>query len=280
MFKRVQSVLESILEQFKSGTIPQAIHYSMFPIPNIPSSHWSLLNRLIMFYHQTNDARGYRQWQQVKRQVLKGKTSFDIIVPILKKELDQDQHELKIVLKGFCCGAVFRVEDTAGEPLDYQALVLPKFPLIKRAKDLGIKVKAIPGNHSNYGYFNFKKNVIAMATSEESVFFHELCHAADYKLNGKLKAGQDPLQEITAELAAHALCRLIGKDGEKHLGNTYRYIEAYAKQLGVSPYQAVLKVLTEVDNILRYLLLPKDKLNKSANKLEVENKISLEIKQI
>lgn len=254
----MQSVLANILEQFKQGTIPQAIQYSMFPIPNIPSSHWSLLNKLIMYYHQTSDARGYRQWQQVNRYVLKGKTSFDIIVPFFKKEPIADGQEEMPILKGFCCGAVFRLEDTAGEPLDYLDLVLPNFPLLDRAKDLGIEVKAMPGNLNHYGYFDPKKSLIVVATEEESTFFHELCHVADYKLKGQLKAGQDPLQEITAELAAHALARLIGKDGDKHIGNTYRYIEHYAKELAISPYQAVLRVLNDVDVILRYLLLPQE----------------------
>ncbi len=258
MIPRVKNVLDSLLEQFKSGNIPEAIKYSMFPIPDIPSSNWSLLNKLIMFFHQTEDARGYKQWQKVKRQVIKGKTSFDIIVPVFKKETVADNEEETTVLKGFCCGCVFRLEDTEGEPLDYQRLELPQFPLIEKAKALGVSVHSIPGNYSHYGYYDPRKSLIALATPEESTFFHELCHVADYKLKGELKAGQDPLQEITAELAAHALARLIGKDGDKYLGNTYRYIEHYAKELAISPYQAVLRVLNDVDVILRYLLLPLD----------------------
>lgn len=255
MLPRVKNVLDSLLEQFKSGSIPEAIKYSMFPIPNIPSSYWSLLNRLIMFYHRTEDARGYKQWQKVNRQVIKGKTSFDIIVPIFKKEAETDNEEAKIVLQGFCCGCVFRVEDTEGEALDYQKLELPQFPLIDKAKALGVSVHSIPGNSSHYGYYDPKKSLIALATPEESAFFHELCHLVDHKLKGTIKNEQDPIQEITAELAAQALCRLVGKDGDKHSGNTYRYIEYYAKELKLNPYNAVLRVLTEVEAILHYLLV-------------------------
>ena len=43
--------------------------------------------------------------------------------------------------------AVFRVEDTDGEPLDYQKMELPEFPLIEKAKEWGIFVKAVPGNY-------------------------------------------------------------------------------------------------------------------------------------
>jgi len=255
MIPRIKSVLDSLLEEFKSGTIPEAIQYAMFPIPDIPSAKWSLLNKLIMFYHQTEDARGFKQWQQVNRHVLKGKSSFDIVVPIFKKELDDESQEDKVFLKGFCCGCVFKVEDTEGEPLDYQRLELPQFPLIEKAKVLGVSVSAIGGNDSYFGYYDPKKSLIALATPEEKTFFHELCHCADHRLKGEIKSTQDPIQEITAELAAQALCRIVGKDGDKYFGNSYQYIERYAKELEITPVKAVLRVLTDVDRILHYLLI-------------------------
>jgi len=51
-----------------------------------------------------------------------------------------------MTLKGFTCRPVFRLEDTDGEVLDYEKLELPDFPLIERAEEWGISVKAIPGN--------------------------------------------------------------------------------------------------------------------------------------
>ena len=35
---RVKTVLDSILERFQTGDIPEAIAYSMFPFPDVPSS--------------------------------------------------------------------------------------------------------------------------------------------------------------------------------------------------------------------------------------------------
>ena len=255
MLPRVKEVLNLLLEEFKNGTIPEAVQYMMFPIPDIPSAHWSLLNKLMMFFHDTEDARGYKQWQEVNRHVIKGKKSFDILVPVFKKELDEETKDETTVLKGFCCGCVFRMEDTEGEQLDYQKLKLPQFPLLKKAQALGVTVKAVPGNCSHYGYYDPKKSLIALASPEEKTFFHELCHLADHKLKGEIKSKQDPLQEITAELSAQALCRIVGKDGNKSFGNSYRYIENYAKELKITPYNAVIQVITDVDSILRYLLL-------------------------
>ena len=238
MLPRVKEVLNKLLDEFKNGTIPEAVHYSMFPRFNIPSNSWSLLNRLTMYFNNTEDARGYKQWLSVNRHVIKGKTAFDILVPTFEKKLSEDTSEEKIVLKGFCCGSVFRVEDTDGEVLDYQKLILPKFPLIERAKALGVSVKAIQGNDSYYGSYEPQNGLIILATPEEKTFFHELCHLADHKLKGEIKLKQDPLQEIIAELSAQALCRIVGKTLDKQFGNSYRYIENYAKELKITPYNA------------------------------------------
>jgi len=42
----------------------------------------------------------------------------------------------------------------------------------------GISVKAIPGNYKYYGYYSGGRDLIALASPEECVFFHELSHAA------------------------------------------------------------------------------------------------------
>ena len=44
MNEKVKSVLNSVLERFEIGDIPEAIAYSMFPFPDVPSAKWSLLS--------------------------------------------------------------------------------------------------------------------------------------------------------------------------------------------------------------------------------------------
>ena len=78
---KIKQALENIVQRFKEGDIPEAIAYSMFPIPNTPASRWSLLNRTLMFISGTNDARGFRQWKEVGRYVKKGSQSFTILAP-------------------------------------------------------------------------------------------------------------------------------------------------------------------------------------------------------
>ena len=249
----VKQALENIVQRFKEGDIPEAIAYSMFPIPNTPASKWSLFNRTLMFISGTGDARGFRQWKQVNRYVKKGAKSLTILAPRLAKKQAEDGEEAEPVLTGFLAVPVFKVEDTDGEPLDYQKMELPELPLIEVARDWGISVKAVPGNYRYFGYFSQGRKEIGLASEEESVFFHELAHYAHQKLLGELKKGQDWRQEIVAELAAATLCKIVGKDS-KHLGNSHTYIEEYAKSANLTPWQGCMKVIGDTEKVLDLIL--------------------------
>lgn len=249
MNARIHSVLQGILNQFQSGDVPMAIIKAMYPFANIPSKKWSLCNRLLMVMSGTIDARGYRQWKEADRYVKRGSKAIYIVVPFLKKE---DEEKVS-TLKGFGLQPVFRVEDTVGEPLEYEQLVLPRFPFMELAEAWGISVKAIPGNYAFYGFYSPEQKQIGLATPEESTFFHELAHAAHEKACGKLRHGQDAIQEIVAELSAAVLCRMVGKEFDT-LGNSYRYIKGYAEKLSLSPYQACLKVLGDTEKVLGLIL--------------------------
>ena len=125
--------------------------------------------------------------------------------------------------------------------------------MIEVAKSWGISVKAIPGDYRYYGYFSQDRREIALASKEESVFFHELAHAGQQRVLGQLKRGQDWRQEIVAELSAAVLCQIVGKTS-KFLGNSYQYIERYASQARLIPAQGCLKVLGDVESVLNLIL--------------------------
>jgi len=259
MNDKVKQVLNVILDKFKSGDIPEAVAISMYPIPEIPSAKWSLMNRTLMFLSGTMDGRGYKQWQQVDRFVKKGSEAFHILVPFIKKHKD-DQGDDKQFLIGFGCRPVFRKEDTDGKDLEYEAIELPDLPLIERAEEWGISVRAIPGNYRYRGHYSFNRKEIALATPEEKVFFHELSHVGHEKVKGSLTGGQDPLQEIVAELSAAALCKIVGKQGKDTSGNSYRYIKKYAEKIKMSPYKACLKVMSETEKVLNLILKGEDEI--------------------
>lgn len=252
MNDKIKNVLNTIIDKFKSGDIPEAVALASFPIPDTPSAKWSFTNRTLMFLSGTGDARGFRQWKEVNRWVQKGATAIYILVPCFTKKLDESGEEEAIAY--FKPTPVFRFEDTEGETLDHENIKLPALPLIETAESWGISVNAIPGNYRYRGYYSPDRLEIAIATPEEKTFFHELAHAAYEKVKGSLKAGQDPFQEIIAELSAQALCRLVGKRAKETLGNTYAYIERYAKKVNLKPYNACLRVLNETEKVLNTIL--------------------------
>lgn len=279
MYEKVRQALEGVLKKFESGNIPEAIAYSTFPIYDIPSARWSLLNRILMFIAGTQDARGYRQWEEVGRYVKKGAKSFSILAPRLVRKVVkngngngseepivevrgeeegrvQPENEEKVitVLAGFLAVPVFRVEDTEGEPLAYEKIKVPEFPLLEVARDWGISVKGIPWGRLYYGYFDQVRNEISLASDEETVFFHELSHVAHQKVLGqRLKGGQDWKQEIVAELSAAVLCHLFGKTPSKCLGNNYQYISRYAEEAGLTPIQGCYRVIKDVEDVLNLI---------------------------
>ena len=253
MNKKVKQVLGSIVEKFKSGEISQAVAMACFPVPDTPSSQWSFTNRTLMFLSGTGDARGYRQWKSENRFVKKGSKPVYILTPCFNKKTEESGEE-KQVLKYFKLAPVFRFEDTCGEEVCIPRLEIPDLPLKNRAEEWGISLKFVPGKYKYYGYYSSKRKEIVLATPEEIVFFHELAHVGHEKVKGHLKGGSDPLQEIVAELAAQALCRLVGKRGVDMTSHSFRYIEKYAKEVKKSVYFACLYVMSETEKVLDLIL--------------------------
>lgn len=253
MKPRVKETLDKILKRFEIGDIPESVAYAMFPVPGVPCGKWSLLNRMLVFLSGSFDCRGIRQWNSKNRYVKKGSKCIYILVPYLK-QIEDDLGENKQRLLGFGVSPVFRAEDTQGEPLEYEIIPVPKLPFMQRAHDWGISVKSVPGIYRFYGCYSPRRKEISIATNQECVFFHELAHAAHHIVKGSLKPGQDPLQEIVAELSAAALAQMAGKSIEASMGNHYRYIQRYADKLKMSVHSACLKVLSDVEKVLNLII--------------------------
>ena len=250
MQDRIKQTLASILDVFKSGQIPEAVAYAAFPPFKVPSVKWSYLNHILMMVNGTRDARGFKQWLEVNRHVKKGASAFYIFAPRIRKEKNgQGENEESLI--GFLTVPVFRVEDTEGEPLDYEQTGIKEFPLMDKAREWGLSVSAVGEKTTYWGAYNGRE--IKLATAEEGVFFHELAHHGHKLAAGELKPGQDWKQEIVAELSAEALCRIVGLKKET-TGNSYRYIESYAKAAGLDPVMACLQVLSDTEKVLKLIL--------------------------
>lgn len=269
---KVRAEIVGLIEMFKKPESLETVAKSMFRRGvDIPSDNWSFLNRLIMMNHNTFDARGPKAWFKIGRKVKKG-GNFCIIAPKLwmkpevdkngKPVLDNDGKEKKIpILTGFRPIPVWAVEETEGAEVDYKInKEMPKFVCEDVANSWGIEIHQGFDNPDFYAYFSSTEQKIVMATDSQQSFFHELVHAADEKVQGKIKDGQEPLQEITAEFGAAVLMNMFGlKAGTK---NTFDYVRKYADNLGKDPVDAVIPIISRIGKCIELILKENERLQK------------------
>ena len=255
----IKEATNNLLDMFRNGDLPESIALSIIQRREgdwQPSHAWSLGNRLLMLAQGTTDARGYRQWQQVGRQVKKGRKAFYILGPLTKKitEVDEDTGEEveKVMVYGFTPIPVFRYEDTEGKPLekpDYTPYKLP--PLYDVTTKLGIDVEYKPGTQGYFGAFIPSKNKLVLHSYDEVVFYHELSHAIHHQFRDVTKMPEVE-REIVAETAGLVLCHLKGVKGYEAQG--YKYIQRYADRKEQDMLKLMMRVLGDVEAVVTRIL--------------------------
>lgn len=281
--ERVKEQLCKIVDLFQTENIPKAIREVTFPPYDVPSNKWSLSNRLLMFFGGTSDARGFRQWQSVERNVMKGSKAVRILAPntyrsalcgcghmFRNQELKRtgvalrcpkckayiDSSKIKTKVSGFRLISVFRKEDTEGKELEYENVAIPDIPLLDVAESWGIDVKGMAFQGRFMGYYRAKDSLIALASPEEKTFFHELSHASQDRLGLLRKEKQNTFNEVTAELSALVLAELVGRENP-NAGATYAYIKSY---IGTDDKEEIgkylIKVLSDVEKIVNNIITP------------------------
>ena len=253
---RARDQLRRIAELFSSTELPDMLAKTYLEPAGTPSDNWSLGNRLIMTMEGTYDARGYRQWQQAGRHVVRGRKAIYILGPTMRRRVDVDEETgeetVTSYVTGFHAIPVFRYEDTDGERLKTvkrEPKRLP--PLADVAAQWGIDTRYDATRHGEYGSFSKSDAEIRLCTDDVSTFFHELAHAAHSRLE-ELKPGQDPVQETAAQLVACVLGRTYGYDVD---GYTYNYIAHYAGSAEPAEVgRMCYRVLGKVEKILGMIL--------------------------
>lgn len=84
----IKNAVNQLLDMFQSGKLPERVAFSIIhrhPGDVIPSDKWSIGNRILQMLQGTADARGYKQWQEVGRQVRKGAHAIHILAPLTYK---------------------------------------------------------------------------------------------------------------------------------------------------------------------------------------------------
>ena len=277
----INNAINYMLKMFKSGNFPQSVSMSIIRKHEgdyIPSDSWSLGNRIFMRSQGTNDARGFRQWQQVNRKVKKGTKAIHIFSPIMKKITETDQktgEELqKTIIIGFSPLPVFRYEDTEGDPLkkyDYAPRTYP--PFFDVAEKLGIEVTYKPLRSNYYGLYNSISDNITLCSDSAITYYHELAHALDNRLNPDFyKLGKER-KEIVAEFAGIILCQLSGISGYED--QSYKYIREYCKndKTDAAILKSIMGVLADVEKIVEEVLSVSNDFERVDNDAEDSNLI-------
>ena len=136
---------------------------------------------------------------------------------VRREDKDGEEHMVTI---GFRAVPVFRVQDTDGDSLpEYEPETIP--PLAGLA-DISYR----NSGHGEGGSYNIQTDKIKLCTEDPSVYFHELVHKYDAKSH-EMRGGQDPEQEIVAELGACVLARMYGV--ERRTDSHMAYIAGYAR---------------------------------------------------
>ena len=249
---RVKEAIDTLLKMFNEDNLEKVARAVFRGSGDIPSDKWSFLNRVLMYARDTEDARGFKQWQDVGRHVKKGSRAFYILGPVLKNITEEKPQESghiarneKKILAGFRAIPVFRLEDTEGAPIiteEYKVNIPCVFNGI--IQELGLKV--VPSRFCGvaYGSYNLANNEIKLSSPDIEVFLHELSHAVDDRLNG-LKPGQRKEQEVTAEFSAAVIGYLMGY--KIPLGNMKEYIESYS-------FKELLNSLSRIEKVVNFVI--------------------------
>lgn len=259
----IKEAVDTLLSMYRSGKLSQSVAWSIIrkrkDDTGIPADKWSIGNQLLMLMQGTTDARGFKQWQSVGRQVQKGSKAIHILAPISYKVKQKNKitgkEEEKVIIKGFTPISVFRVEDTDGIPLqqyDYAPEQYP--PFFDAAEKLGIKVQYQPVVANWLGKFTVNTNTIHLAAHDCEVYYHELAHAV-HSTFVDLKVLDNETAEITAEFAALVMCRLNGIEDYNEQG--FKYISRFGKADYDKPETVITKifrVLNDVEKIVNIVL--------------------------
>ena len=242
---KANEVSQRLLDLFKTPEDLQDTIATVFiKSQDTPCFEWSWRNQMLTALARTSDARGYRQWKEVGRQVKKGSKAFHILVPCISKDKETGEVESTF----FKTAPVFRIEDTDGEELpgaEDRKRILNSLPLTEVATSWGLEFVFFNGGNRQ-GFFSAGRKEIGLGVENPETFFHELIHAADSKLGNLKEKGQHWRSETVAEFGAAVLAKCLDVEVEINLKKTFDYIQSYSKEAGKSVNSVCMECLERI----------------------------------
>jgi len=276
-YGKAEQSAKRILDLFQSGDVPKALApIFMQRNDDLPCRRWSWSNQLLVALAGHDDARGFRQWQEVGRYVKKGEHGFPILVPIHRK-VDVADEETggtigKLVLAGFRAQTVFGLSQTDGKPLEIDRKAhefTQALPLVDVAKAWGLSVASYTGQRGKpLGWYR-PKQAIAVGVENLATWTHELCHAADDRLGNLKERGRHWRSEIVAELGGAVLLDCIGLERDADAGGCWKYVQTYAQDAKSDPITACHRVLKRTCDAVALVLAEYDKLQAQSTERQV-----------
>ena len=95
LYGHAEETAQRIVDAFKE---PERLPKALAPIfirrndDNIPCRRWSWHNQLLAALSGTSDARGMKQWNNVRRKVKRGSKAIWILAPCLKTITEKDDN--------------------------------------------------------------------------------------------------------------------------------------------------------------------------------------------
>jgi len=129
----------------------------------------------------------------------------------------------------------------------YGEMRVPNMPLLSVAARFGLAVKAPPFNGRYLGWYS--KEEISLSSPEESIFWHELGHAARERIDPTFGQRDKAFTEAVAEIVACVIGHLF-RLGVRSANQAYHCIKAFSKD----PALAAARLLKTVERSMAEIL--------------------------
>ena len=260
--KHAKTVLQKLVASFETPELLQNAVIKTFLDPvAVPQNAYSISNRILLAVQGASDARGSATWRWMGRFPRTWSKQVFIMIPRTQKIKGKDDSNNakntkdKIITTGFFFKGLYDVENTYGATTnsDVQYVKNPPKklpPLGDVAKKWGVEIQ-YRVRPDAWGSYSPSKNKIQLSTDNAGTFFHELAHKAHEKIDGELKAGQDPQQEAVAQLCAGVLSKMYDQSMDLE---TFEYIKHYSEEDPKKAMRLITKVLHKTGQVLELIL--------------------------
>lgn len=188
-------------------------------------------------YPNASFIASFKRWNELGRKVRKGEKALKIFKPNFKKVEDEDG-DVDTKLVGFLTVPVFAYEQTEGEPLPIDKVVIKldgesdeAQEIIEFAEQIAKKdnCPVLYGNAEGAnGYYSPAAHMIMVSDTLSinhrcKTLVHELVHSKVHRYDKKSSASE---KEVVAEGSAFVVCSFFGLDTSNY---SFRYVKSWSK---------------------------------------------------